>query len=59
MQHIKHPPYNLRSLRTRERMAANQLNESLGKGHRFKVFRMGWDVCAQCQKPRKEHERLE
>ncbi len=26
------------------------------KDHRFKVFRLGFDICATCQKPRKEHE---
>lgn len=28
-----------------------------GASHYFKIFRMGMDICAQCQKPRSEHPR--
>lgn len=31
------------------------INRDMGKSHRFKIFRMGLDICAVCQRARAEH----
>lgn len=37
--------------------ASREFRTDPAAGHYFKVYRLGEDLCAKCQKPRSEHPR--
>lgn len=53
----KHVQQRLRGIHAMSEMRAAA--DLKGKPHRYKVFRLELDECAECQKPRSEHPRSE
>jgi hypothetical protein len=44
--------YAIRKIRTYRN---GDMDRAIGKTHGFRIFRLGLDICAVCQKPRSEH----
>lgn len=55
--HYSNGSRSIRQALLRAQTVKNSLYANIIKDHHFKIFRLGMDICARCQKPRSEHPR--